>query len=208
MEVEFDLPFVKPLLATGDDLIATCGNISYTITPSFDLGLFPDIQQTIASNDVYSSARVRVQTTDLRYALAACSYQAPYKTDYLWQITATMEVVEYAALVTFDYQAALLNMPQIKLQMYDHCYGMTIDGPPDFVKIANRNGELKFEMFGNSHYDTSSEDVDAWQEVSKPWSYSIHKFMGTGESNFKIFNLNYTRSMQPLDPSQPPYERN
>lgn len=134
---------------------------------------------------------MRVQTTQKEYALEVPDYNDPYETKYEWFVTAKMETSPYDDLFTFDF--ADKNNP-ISLNVYDHCYGMTLDGPPDFIRQLNSDELIKFNMTKNMHYDDESSDDPAdWKEVEREGYYTIMKHIKSGESNFKMFNVNFTR---------------
>lgn len=118
-----------------------------------------------------------------------------------------MEVPEYKALFTFDY--ATSGNPDLKLIIYDHCYGMTIEGPPDYFLLENTNEEIRFNMTKNSHYDwTTFEDPELWTQVPRDWTYTIFKHIKSDISNFKMSNLNYVRPKERVNPADPLYTPN
>ena len=82
--VSFQLPYVKPVLASGDNIYTRCGPFKYTVTiASAKSGTYEPIPFNIIpeSETDPKSAKVEVQTTDQDYAIDKSKYEAALKAD-------------------------------------------------------------------------------------------------------------------------------
>ena len=127
----------------------------------------------------YLSGKVTIYTEDKFYALTDPNrnyfgQDPPYSTKYEWSISA--KLIDYP---TLDFNYNPVDKPVLVIR--DHCYAMTIDGPPqqlprDTNITVMENKVYKWKEYkGNSYLQWEAYTKNPVNYYAKDWTTFVRK---------------------------------
>lgn len=171
-KVTFELPFVKPQLASSTDpyeIFNRCGQMTYSVTivsnrPKPDE---PGIKITMQSTTDFPSADMSIETTDQSYALSDSN--GDYRTKFAISLSAQFDL--YKDEFTFQHS--------VDFYIRDYCVALTLTGPPDITALTNLQNITQ-----------GVEDADG---IVQPYVNKISKHILTNQTIFELANMSYEK---------------
>jgi len=198
-----EMPYVQPVLTSGDNITARCGPLVYDIQITSDrpgpypnevLKLTPTVDGTLAS-----SASLTVYTTDQNYALYS-GVAPPYRELYQFSLSAKFTYYSGTDGYEFVYdQNVGQNVGQfVDLYIRDYCAGMYLSDPPEITKAQVYSQDPDYiDTFnvsriksdyrgGHSGYEDENGNFDRY-------SYKLQKSLMTLTNNVYLGYMYYLK---------------